>query len=413
MTDQKKAPSTMLLLQCPFCGGEPSLTHDHYVHDDLRPMPTVECKSCSAWVRLEDWNNRTYLGAPGLGIASAAQPHGDLPARFPEINFSNYGQQEAEALQAWAFEALEHIEAVGLAVQPCGLPPTGWSCTRGAGHGGPCAAILAYPPVPDDRKLPTVQRQVEVSDELLMEVFFKKMLRKMDQSKARGRSGWEACSQERLTAMLRGHVEKGDPVDVANFCFMLAALGMSIGKPSPKDDAELMIRQHLEFIGLGEDLMMSEAADFQDAAYALGLARGSSTCAKSQVDQLDEPAAGSWIDGSPPAPWDDEWFLASTIYGHKIALKPLPEEYAYDFTTADGTYMMRASIKKWAQLSTSQYVPCYERPRASAVMVDEGLEIDKAWGAKNGLECWGHEPTAKGLFEDGWQARAKLGGVKS
>lgn len=43
---------------------------------------------------------------------------------------------------------------------------------------------------------------------------------------------------------------------------------------------------------------------------------------------------------------------------------------------------------------------------------DESSELDKAWGAKNGLECWGHEPTAKGLFEDGWQARAKLSGVK-
>lgn len=45
--------------------------------------------------------------------------------------------------------------------------------------------------------------------------------------------------------------------------------------------------------------------------------------------------------------------------------------------------------------------------------VDESSELDKAWGAKNGLECWGHEPTAKGLFGDGWQARAKLSGVNS
>lgn len=135
----------------------------------------------------------------------------------------------------------------------------------------------------------------------------------------------------------------------------------------------------------------------------------SATCAKSQVEQLDEPAAGPWIDGSPPAPWDDEWFLAATISGNKIVLKPLPQEYAYDFATADGTYMMRASVRKWAQLSTSQYVPCDE---SSAAEVDEELEMDKAWGEKNGLESWGHEPTAKGLFEDGWQARAKLSGVK-
>lgn len=29
--------------------------------------------------------------------------------RFPEINFANYGQEEVEALQAWAFEAYEAI----------------------------------------------------------------------------------------------------------------------------------------------------------------------------------------------------------------------------------------------------------------------------------------------------------------
>lgn len=52
------------LLPCPFCGGEPNPTHDDYVHDDLRPMPVVECKSCSAWVRAEDWNRRAVTAPP-------------------------------------------------------------------------------------------------------------------------------------------------------------------------------------------------------------------------------------------------------------------------------------------------------------------------------------------------------------
>lgn len=46
------------LLPCPFCGGEPYGTHDHYVHDDLSPMPCVECRSCSAHLKAEDWNRR-------------------------------------------------------------------------------------------------------------------------------------------------------------------------------------------------------------------------------------------------------------------------------------------------------------------------------------------------------------------
>lgn len=32
-------------------------------------------------------------------------------------------------------------------------------------------------------------------------------------------------------------------------------------------------------------------------------------------------------------------------------------------------------------------------------------DLNAAWNAENGLSNWGHEPTAKGLFEDGWNAR--------
>lgn len=46
------------LLPCPFCGGTPNLTRGDYVEDDLRPITVVECRSCSAWVRIEHWNMR-------------------------------------------------------------------------------------------------------------------------------------------------------------------------------------------------------------------------------------------------------------------------------------------------------------------------------------------------------------------
>lgn len=69
-----------------------------------------------------------------------------------------------------------------------------------------------------------------------------------------------------------------------------------------------------------------------------------------------EAAAGQWRAGSPPHPWDGEWFLAETIHGEYVVLRPLPEEFAYDFTTADRTYTKRSNIKRWAQLSGSSYV---------------------------------------------------------
>ncbi|MBP2560806.1 hypothetical protein J2857_003575 [Neorhizobium galegae] len=55
-----------------------------------------------------------------------------------------------------------------------------------------------------------------------------------------GRGGWqdkEQCSGEYLSRLLREHVEKGDPIDVANFCMMLHQRGERIS-PSPEPIAE-------------------------------------------------------------------------------------------------------------------------------------------------------------------------------
>ena len=43
------------------------------------------------------------------------------------------------AAQAAPVDTLDHEE--------CEIPPIGWRCTRGAGHGGPCAAVVS----PEDR----------------------------------------------------------------------------------------------------------------------------------------------------------------------------------------------------------------------------------------------------------------------
>lgn len=68
-------------------------------------------------------------------------------------------------------------------------------------------------------------------DDLAVDIFANAMKSKMTVSRWRGRSGWEdrsQCSQSHLSTMLRAHVEKGDPVDVANFCMMLSMRGEGI-----------------------------------------------------------------------------------------------------------------------------------------------------------------------------------------
>ena len=69
------------------------------------------------------------------------------------------------------------------------------------------------------------------SDDLHVDHFAAAMKGKLTLARSKGRSGWEDredCPQQRLSDMLRAHVEKGDPIDVANFAMFLHQRGESI-----------------------------------------------------------------------------------------------------------------------------------------------------------------------------------------
>ena len=68
-------------------------------------------------------------------------------------------------------------------------------------------------------------------DDEAVDRFARAMKDKLAEARAKGRSGWQDkddCPQQRLSDMLRAHVEKGDPRDVANFCMFLHQRGESI-----------------------------------------------------------------------------------------------------------------------------------------------------------------------------------------
>jgi len=61
--------------------------------------------------------------------------------------------------------------------------------------------------------------------------FAASMKQKLAAARAKGRGGWnnnEPGMHQRLSDMLRAHVEKGDPLDVANFCMFLHQRGEAI-----------------------------------------------------------------------------------------------------------------------------------------------------------------------------------------
>lgn len=63
-----------------------------------------------------------------------------------------------------------------------------------------------------------------------------------------------------------------------------------------------------------------------------------------------------WREGPPPKPWSGEWFIAETTYGDRVCLTALPEEWTYDFKTADDTYIKADKIKRWMQFPDSHYI---------------------------------------------------------
>jgi hypothetical protein len=58
-------------------------------------------------------------------------------------------------------------------------------------------------------------------DDAAIDAFAAAMKEKMDISRGKGRGGWETCSRTDLWQMLKEHVTKGDPIDVANLAMML------------------------------------------------------------------------------------------------------------------------------------------------------------------------------------------------
>lgn len=80
--------------------------------------------------------------------------------------------------------------------------------------------------------------------------------------------------------------------------------------------------------------------------------------AETGVERDAEPA---WQEGCPPK-WFDEWFIARTTHGDRVVLCRLPEEYAYDYRTADATYYKAETITRWMQFPESQFLFPGEEP---------------------------------------------------
>ncbi|WP_057092974.1 hypothetical protein KV708_19325 [Comamonas thiooxydans] len=76
-------------------------------------------------------------------------------------------------------------------------------------------------------------------DDVAVDKLSAAMKAKLAKQRAKGYGGWDdsECTREWLSKLLREHVDKGDPVDVANFCAFLAARGEGIATKVRADAA--------------------------------------------------------------------------------------------------------------------------------------------------------------------------------
>lgn len=81
-------------------------------------------------------------------------------------------------------------------------------------------------------------------DDLAVDRFAAAMKEKLAAARAKGRGGWDDKEdlEAHLSNLLRSHVEKGDPRDVANFCCFLWNRGESI-QPAPARVTEEMVER--------------------------------------------------------------------------------------------------------------------------------------------------------------------------
>lgn len=76
---------------------------------------------------------------------------------------------------------------------------------------------------------------------------------------------------------------------------------------------------------------------------------------EAQLIESDKAIDAFWNAGAPLNFYGEEWFIAELTDGSRVVLTALPDEFGYDFKTADGTYFKAKTITRWMQFPDSEY----------------------------------------------------------
>lgn len=167
----------------------------------------------------------------GVALLDFMRVHG-MEVRRRIVGSAPVGVETVDS-EAW-LQALELPEGYEVAEHLPGIwqyeyDADGNRMASGASWNHPAlAAIAAWQSVAQQ---PAATPQAQHPDDVAVDAFADAMKQKLAEARAKGRGGWQnevECPHQRLSDMLRDHVAKGDPRDVANFACFLWNRGESI-----------------------------------------------------------------------------------------------------------------------------------------------------------------------------------------
>jgi hypothetical protein len=237
MENTMTTKADITLLPCPCCGATAKFSLDYENGDG---EPAVECSECNllAWTP-EDWNRRAAVEADRQGRMpsdESAQGAGrvlpeDVPATLVQ-DLRSAVEGECDGLDITETQA-RMILGFLLSRNRSGQPAAQYECDTCQDSG-----IVGHSDIcPDCRgegRIAHLGAGVAHTDDDAVDHFAAAMKDKLAQARAKGRYGWREIDPSDLSMMLRSHVDKGDPRDVANFCMFLWSLGKPISAaPDP------------------------------------------------------------------------------------------------------------------------------------------------------------------------------------
>ncbi len=136
----------------------------------------------------------------------------------------------------------------------------------------------------------------EHPDDIAVDGFGIAMKKKLAKKREEGRSGWQDAEPKWLAELLVGHVRKGDPVDIANFCMMLYQIGAPHGT--------LATAAEVHFYALIRDRKNEHGLDLCTENERLKQPQKPMS-----ADEVTEPG-WYWVRNTPGPHWRLRWILA-------------------------------------------------------------------------------------------------------